>query len=147
MEGALRDLARLLFSASGRLSRLRFFGVTVGLCLTGVVVMTPFVLVPGLFAMIPAFVITVFVDAIWALAAIRRLHDRNRSGWWLLIYFAPMFAWSWAAMGLATAPMLVQVLLPIGGLGLVIWICAELFIVRGTVGGNRYGPDPLAVRS
>jgi uncharacterized membrane protein YhaH (DUF805 family) len=57
---------------------------------------------------------------IWpALAGyIKRLHDRDMSGWWLLIAFIP----------------------GIGGLALLI-ICGFL---KGTAGPNRFGPDPLA---
>jgi uncharacterized membrane protein YhaH (DUF805 family) len=51
-------------------------------------------------------------------ATVRRLHDRNRSGW--------HYWW---------------VLVPIvGGLILLIWLCK-----RGVEGENRFGPDPLAV--
>ncbi|HTR86620.1 MAG TPA: DUF805 domain-containing protein [Reyranella sp.] len=49
-------------------------------------------------------------------ASVRRLHDRNRSGWHILWSFAPFF----------------------GGLVLLIWFC-----MRGTPGENRFGPDPL----
>jgi len=46
---------------------------------------------------------------------IRRLHDRDKSGWWLLLIFIPL----------------------VGAIILVIW-----FVVRGTQGPNRFGPDP-----
>ena len=48
--------------------------------------------------------------------AARRLHDVNRSGWWLLLY-----------------------LTGIGVLLLLYW-----YVQRGTTGSNEYGPDPLA---
>jgi uncharacterized membrane protein YhaH (DUF805 family) len=48
---------------------------------------------------------------------VRRLHDLDRSGWWLLLGFIPL----------------------IGAIVLLIWFCS-----RGTVGANRFGPDPLA---
>jgi len=48
--------------------------------------------------------------------SVRRLHDRNRSGWNLLWSFVPL----------------------IGGLVLLIWFC-----MRGTPGDNGFGPDPL----
>ncbi len=47
--------------------------------------------------------------------SIRRMHDLDRSGWWLLIY-----------------------LTIIGIIVILIWFC-----MRGTVGSNRFGPDPL----
>jgi len=48
--------------------------------------------------------------------AVRRLHDLNKCGWWLLIGLIPI----------------------LGGLVLIFW-----FVQRGTVGQNLYGPDPL----
>jgi uncharacterized membrane protein YhaH (DUF805 family) len=47
--------------------------------------------------------------------AIRRLHDTNRSGWWLVIGIIPVIGWIIVIVFLATA---------------------------GTNGPNSYGPDP-----
>jgi uncharacterized membrane protein YhaH (DUF805 family) len=47
----------------------------------------------------------------------RRLHDTDRSGWFLLLSFIPL----------------------IGIIILIVWWCQ-----RGTSGPNRFGPDPLA---
>ncbi len=49
--------------------------------------------------------------------AIRRLHDLDRTGWWILLGFIPLIGW----------------------LILFIWFC-----LKGTDGPNRFGPDPLA---
>jgi uncharacterized membrane protein YhaH (DUF805 family) len=49
--------------------------------------------------------------------SVRRLHDTDRSGWWVLLFLIPL----------------------IGAIVLLIWYCS-----RGTPGGNRFGPDPLA---
>jgi len=48
--------------------------------------------------------------------SVRRLHDIDRTGWWVLIS-----------------------LTVIGVVLLLIWNC-----LRGTIGANRFGPDPLA---
>ena len=48
--------------------------------------------------------------------AARRLHDVGRSGWWLFLYFVPIFGW----------------------IALLVW-----FTVKGTYGYNSYGADPL----
>ena len=48
--------------------------------------------------------------------AIRRLHDRDRSGWFVLLVLIPL----------------------VGAIILLVW-----FVQRGTVGGNRFGADPL----
>jgi uncharacterized membrane protein YhaH (DUF805 family) len=62
--------------------------------------------------------------AIWDLAVflpslamwVRRLHDIDRKGWWLLIILIPL----------------------IGIIVLIIWACR-----KGTEGPNRFGADPL----
>jgi uncharacterized membrane protein YhaH (DUF805 family) len=51
--------------------------------------------------------------------SVRRLHDLDRTGWWLLLIFTV-----------------------IGIIVLLVWDC-----MRGTVGPNRFGPDPLAAAS
>jgi uncharacterized membrane protein YhaH (DUF805 family) len=48
--------------------------------------------------------------------SVRRLHDLERTGWWLLIAFTI-----------------------IGLILLLVWDC-----MKGTTGPNRFGPDPLA---
>jgi len=48
--------------------------------------------------------------------SVRRLHDIDRSGWWVLLVLIPL----------------------IGGIVLLVWAC-----MRGTVGMNRFGSDPI----
>lgn len=50
---------------------------------------------------------------------IKRWHDLDKSGWWVLINFIPI----------------------VGGL----WCLVECGFLKGTVGPNRFGPDPLQV--
>ncbi len=50
--------------------------------------------------------------------AVRRLHDTDRTGWWLLIGLVPLA----------------------GGIVLLVF-----YVLAGTPGPNRYGPDPKAV--
>jgi len=50
---------------------------------------------------------------------IRRLHDRDQTGWWILLGLIPVIGW----------------------IILIVWFC-----MRGTVGPNRFGPDPLQGR-
>ena len=52
--------------------------------------------------------------------SVRRLHDTDRSGWWLLLAFVPF----------------------IGGLVLLVF-----YILEGTRGTNRFGTDPLALET
>ncbi|MFP6749867.1 MAG: DUF805 domain-containing protein [Alphaproteobacteria bacterium] len=50
---------------------------------------------------------------------VKRCHDRDRSGWFLLIGFIPILG--------------------------AIWLLVEIAFLKGTSGENRFGPDPLAV--
>jgi uncharacterized membrane protein YhaH (DUF805 family) len=47
--------------------------------------------------------------------SVRRLHDTDRSGWWLLLWFIPL----------------------IGTIVLIVW-----WVQQGTRGPNRFGPNP-----
>lgn len=47
----------------------------------------------------------------------KRWHDRNKSGWWTLIILVPFVG--------------------------AIWFLVELGFLRGTVGNNNYGADPV----
>ena len=49
--------------------------------------------------------------------SVRRLHDLDKSGWWLLICLIPL----------------------VGAIILIVWFCT-----KGTEGPNRFGTDPLA---
>jgi uncharacterized membrane protein YhaH (DUF805 family) len=49
-------------------------------------------------------------------AGVRRLHDTDKSGWWLLLGLIPV----------------------IGAIVLIVFFCQ-----RGTVGTNQFGPNPL----
>ncbi|MEJ0028016.1 MAG: DUF805 domain-containing protein [Rhizomicrobium sp.] len=101
--------------------------------------------------------------------ATKRLHDRNRSAWWLIVFFLlpavlqiptimampEMFANIGAAMhaaqnNLPPPPPPVQsplALIARGAATIIgLWAFVELYILRGTAGDNRFGPDPLAGR-
>jgi uncharacterized membrane protein YhaH (DUF805 family) len=89
--------------------------------------------------------------AVWLSAATRRLHDRDKSAWYLLLFFGVP-----SALETAFAPhpkgYTVFVLFS-GGTGsfidlvclaIGIWMIVELGCLRGTVGPNKYGPDLLS---
>lgn len=52
--------------------------------------------------------------------AARRLHDRDKSAWWLLLYLLPL----------------------IGPVIMLVWFCS-----KGTDGPNQFGADPLSAES
>jgi uncharacterized membrane protein YhaH (DUF805 family) len=86
----------------------------------------------------------IFVVGIWFLAAttIKRLHDRNKSGWWIVPFvIAPaLLDRLRPSIDDPTAAIVVSAI----GSGLSVWWFVELLCLRGTHGPNRFGPDPLA---
>jgi len=121
----------LLFSFQGRINRAKFWLVHVAMW---VVIAIVFGVIMGGAAMsadpakamqgvgtIGGIVLAiVYILAIWIGLAtgVKRWHDRNKSGWWVLIAFVPV----------------------VGG----IWYLIECGFLRGTAGPNTYGADPLA---
>jgi len=85
--------------------------------------------------------------------ATKRLHDRNKSAWWLLVFFMLPFALNMVRFASMMAALQAHGPLPVdpvgtlaGGAALLInlWAFVELYCLRGTIGDNRFGPDPLA---
>jgi uncharacterized membrane protein YhaH (DUF805 family) len=85
---------------------------------------------------------------------VRRLHDTNRSGWWLLLPIVPyamafafggaalMSAAAGGAIGMSAGLGMAGILLLIGVVGAVVLLI--FYILPGTPGDNRYGSDPYA---
>jgi uncharacterized membrane protein YhaH (DUF805 family) len=125
-----------LFSFSGRLNRAKFW---LTLIITDIVL---FVIIGVLAVMgggsmdmaadgsmptlgggivggIVAFVVMVAAVWIGLAVGVKRFHDRGKTGWWVLIALVPV----------------------IGGL----WYLIECGFLRGTIGPNAYGPDPVGL--
>jgi uncharacterized membrane protein YhaH (DUF805 family) len=85
--------------------------------------------------------------------AVRRLHDTNRSGWWLLLPIVPYclaFALGGAALfggatsGAGMAGLGIAGIFLLIGAGCAIAVLV-FYCLPGTPGDNRYGPDPYGV--
>jgi uncharacterized membrane protein YhaH (DUF805 family) len=112
-------LTRILFSFEGRIPRRVYWGVSLGVTL---------VFYAAIFGLIVAFgedspvttagILLLYIPLIWISLAVqvKRWHDRDKSGWWILINIIPL----------------------IGPL----WAFVETGCLRGTFGPNSYGPDP-----
>ena len=81
--------------------------------------------------------------------AVRRLHDTNRSGWWILAPVVPYFLAFFMVFGAAASGS--QGGLAAGGIFGMLCILAALVLgltllvfmfLEGTKGPNKYGPDP-----
>ncbi len=72
---------------------------------------------------------------------VRRLHDRNKSGWWL-VFFAIVPTLIQLGFAIPGDPTLALVGIGIS-LIISIWYLVEIGFLRGTDGPNRFGHDPL----
>jgi uncharacterized membrane protein YhaH (DUF805 family) len=102
--------------------------------------------------------------ALWPSIAVlvKRIHDRDKSGWLVLVSLIPsmlftilLFIWVGAAViavaagqTATAAPSLgvlgiVVILLALVVLGIHIWFFIEFGCMRGTIGANRFGADPV----
>ena len=154
---AMEDLLEFLFGASGRINRARYwrslliFGVA-GL-FVGVILLTAAGLAAPLFIVM---VVIIFLPwLMWGFAIhTERLHDRDKSAWWLLVFYGlpavlghlgnhlENAVWFAGAAG-----TLLQYLLALAAFALSIWGFVEIGCLRGSDGSNKYGPDPLAGRT
>jgi uncharacterized membrane protein YhaH (DUF805 family) len=83
----------------------------------------------------------------------KRLHDRDRSGWWavavvfvnLLSYtYYSLFIGLYFGVDISIAKELLLVMLAVALPLLQTWVVIELFFLMGSDGRNRFGPDPLS---
>jgi uncharacterized membrane protein YhaH (DUF805 family) len=77
---------------------------------------------------------------------VRRLHDRNRSGWWLPVYLFLPGVLIALVEGKATqaSTVLLYLAAVLLALVVVIWGFVEIGLRRGTPGPNRFGEGPSA---
>ena len=111
------DYKQLFLSPQGRLNRKPYW--------IGVLILLAIQLVGNLlFAnfdreapSIPALIVSLLLLYPSVVLGIKRCHDRDHPGWWLLIVLIPLLG--------------------------PLWLLVELGFLRGTPGPNRFGPDPL----
>jgi uncharacterized membrane protein YhaH (DUF805 family) len=142
------DYARYLFSFKGRINRARYLVIQLALLTIWFLfwVKAPFqqAEIWGLLAAAAMIWINLATTA-------KRLHDRNRSGWWAiavvvvnrlsLLYYGLFFGLSFG-VDISIAQELLLVMGTVGLSILQTWIVIELFFLVGTEGANRFGPDP-----
>jgi uncharacterized membrane protein YhaH (DUF805 family) len=112
------SITEFLFSANGRISRSQYW-LKWALPLFVVTIVLEIIL----FATLDPSVVSIFIG-IYSLLLIypsiviyiKRAHDRDRSGWFILLFLVPI---------------------------LNFWPLIELWFLRGTIGPNKYGPDPV----
>jgi uncharacterized membrane protein YhaH (DUF805 family) len=134
------DFGSLLFTFQGRINRAKYWlAVVVYISLMIVVTATAFLLGFGMlfFVILGIIYLVMLISSI--AVGIKRLHDRDKSGWWLLLFYLLP-----AVLNGIGATLDMQTIFSLAGAAVSIWMIVELGFLRGTSGPNQYGPDPLA---
>jgi uncharacterized membrane protein YhaH (DUF805 family) len=80
---------------------------------------------------------------LWVFAAtsVKRLHDRDKSGWWMVPFFVVPGLIGHFSSRLGGSPVVMALGLVAGAL--LLWGNAEMYFLRGSSRTNLYGPNPL----
>jgi uncharacterized membrane protein YhaH (DUF805 family) len=142
------DWKTLLFTASGRINRGKFWLVvliTFLLYIAAGIIFAIFAAVLG--ATVGSIVgglaiAAAAIVAVWSgiASAIKRLHDREKSGWYLLVFYLVPGVVSGVGQLLGD---IVSILFSLVAFAISIWGFVEMGCLKGTTGPNMYGPDPL----
>lgn len=145
------DFGYILSSTQGRIPRSQWWAGLVVLVIVGVVLalIISWVFGPTTIGMIAILILQIILlYPSYALSA-KRFQDRNKPGMLALIGIGLSIVSTLAQLlGLSNPlnPTAIDWILNIALLIVGIWYLIELGILRGTVGPNPYGPDPLEGR-
>jgi uncharacterized membrane protein YhaH (DUF805 family) len=142
------DWGTLFFRFSGRINRAKFWLAVLIFTIINVVLaaigygLDQSMAFQALNGMIG---IVIFISSL--AVGVKRLHDRDKSGWYLILFYVVPTVLVTIAMVMGVT--MEDSLIAAGIIGLIaagigIWAFVEIGCLRGTVGPNAYGPDPLA---
>ena len=148
-------LQKILFSFDGRIGRRTYWLATLAV-IVAVLVLTfaPFLLNSETAAVLMLVVSQfIWLLCLWPILAVgaKRLHDRDKSGWWLLVFWLLPFALVVAGFNIAlfddprtgrSGDFSTGAILVLASLLPALWGIVELGILPGTKGPNLYGADP-----
>jgi uncharacterized membrane protein YhaH (DUF805 family) len=149
-------LQKILFSFEGRIGRGTYWLAMLALIVAVLVsTIAPFLLNSEAAAVLLLALASqsIWLLSLWPILAVgaKRLHDRNKNGWWLLVFWLLPFALFCVGLSIvlfddprtgrsgdfSTGSILIFASLPPA-----LWGIVELGILPGTKGPNLYGADP-----
>ena len=133
-------ISQLLFSFNGRINRAKWWltGLAILACMIALVLIG---LAAGALVGLAIVVLILYIPMLWVGLAVgaKRLHDRDKSAWWLLVFYVL----PGVLQGIAEHTGALSFIFYLVAAGISIWGIVELGFLRGTDGSNQYGPDPL----
>jgi uncharacterized membrane protein YhaH (DUF805 family) len=144
----MEDFFEFLFSASGRINRAKYWRSV--LIYIGAGMMTAVILFTAAGIAAPLFITMVVIVLIpWLLWGFsfttRRLHDRDKSAWWLVVFYlgpGVLGKFAGSAWFSGAAGLVPNYVMTLASFMLTIWGFVEIGCLRGTAGSNTYGRDP-----
>jgi uncharacterized membrane protein YhaH (DUF805 family) len=138
------DWKYLYANFDGRLNRKPYWLANIALILAGIALQTIVIRTLG-------FAAALIFSLIWLYPTfalnVKRAHDRNRPTWLMAIFFTLLVIMIlMQVFGLDQAgdePTTAFLIVGISWFALAAFFFVDLGFLRGTVGTNRYGPDPL----
>jgi uncharacterized membrane protein YhaH (DUF805 family) len=145
----MEDLLEFLFNATGRINRAKYWRSLIVFSIAGLLAAVLLLTAAGIAA--PLFIIMLVIIFIpWLMWGFvihtERLHDRDKSAWWLLLFYGlPTLLSSVAKIALfaGASGAALHHILALAAFALSIWGFIEIGCLPGTGGSNSYGPDPL----
>jgi uncharacterized membrane protein YhaH (DUF805 family) len=143
-----------LLSFAGRTSRLSYWRwlLLLSVTIATLYVLAVFIVMGGFpgSRLIAAVLLAAMVMLLWPVLAVsvRRLHDRSKTGWWMLVFnIFPYVAELGVAQTLKVGGVwvLAGLVLVLTVLVVVVWGWIEFGFLRGTRGPNRFGPEPSRI--
>lgn len=145
-------MIELLFKANGRISRRKYFILLIVFPFAAIFILISIIkiyisptndyavkFVNEYFLHISQLIMILSVLCI----SIKRLHDINKSGWWLLFYFIGLFAFRNLAIYINKYLTINTVVVTDTLTSLIFfWACAELILCKGDSHENRFGLPP-----
>ena len=149
------DFGYLFTSFQGRINRKPFWMGAIVMVVAAIVIsiVAAFILgVDGRGFRIFGLLLSLALVYPWLALAIKRLHDRSRPDYFAYLMVAPSVLTNLAhAAGLTGSdpanPNALSYLLTLLAFLAFVWAVIELGCLRGTVGPNEHGPDPLEARA
>jgi uncharacterized membrane protein YhaH (DUF805 family) len=136
----MTDWQELFLTFDGRISRSKYWlgiGVSFSLVLAGLFLLN---LIPYL-GMLMALCAFLVAAAICIPISVKRLHDRDKSGRWLMLFYIVPAALD--GISRLSNAILPASLFALVALGTSVWTLVELGFLAGTDGSNQYGSNPL----
>ena len=149
-------LQKILLSFEGRIGRGTYWLAILALIVAVLVVtVAPFLLDSEAAAVLMLALTSHFIWllSLWPMLAVgaKRLHDRNKNGWWLLVFWLLPFALFCGGFSIVffddprtgrSGDFSTGLIVVLASLPPTLWGIVELGILPGTKGPNLYGADP-----